>query len=218
MIKNQEWKNVVQAYLACISFTDHYVGEILKALKKSRNADNTIIILWSDHGYHIGEKNRFAKHSIWERATRAPLLIAGPGIKSGQICKKPVGMIDLYPTILDLCGLEANPQNEGYSLTPLLKNPENEWPHAAVTTYGRNNHAARSEHFRYIQYENGAEELYDHREDQNEWFNLAGDLKYNNIKQELKNHLPKTNVPWSSTSRYDVNDYFTEQRIRESAN
>jgi arylsulfatase A-like enzyme len=217
MIKNQEWKNVVQAYLACVSFVDHYVGEVLKALKMGPNAKNTVVILWSDHGYHIGEKNRFAKHSIWERATRAPLLIAGPSLQSGQICKKPVGMIDLYPTILDLCGLEANPQNEGHSLTPLLKNPENEWPHAAVTTYGRNNHAVRSEHFRYIHYENGAEELYDHRKDQNEWFNLVKDPEYDQVKQELKKHLPQKNVPWSTTSRYDVNEYFTKQRIREIA-
>jgi arylsulfatase A-like enzyme len=106
--KNGEWKYIVQAYLACVTFVDHYVGEILKALEESGYADNTYVVLWGDHGYHIGEKNRFAKHSLWEEATRAPLLVAGPGLEGGQVCKKPVGMIDMYPTLLDLCGLPAN--------------------------------------------------------------------------------------------------------------
>ena len=214
--QTDEWKNIVQAYLACISFVDHYVGEVLEALEKSAYADNTIIVLWSDHGYHIGEKNRFGKHSIWEEATRAPMIIAGPNLNSGQICTKPAGMIDIYPTLLELCSLPRNPQNEGHSLKPLLVNPESDWPHTAVSTYGRNNHAIRDEHFRYIRYEDGSEELYDHRNDKDEWHNLANEQAYQAEKERLRRHLPQTNMPWAMTSKYDYNKYFIEQRRRES--
>ncbi|HKJ67517.1 MAG TPA: sulfatase [bacterium] len=215
-IENDEWKNIVQAYLACVSFVDHYVGEVLTALKDSRYSDNTVIILWGDHGYHIGEKNRFGKHSLWEEATRAPLIISGSGLNRAQVCTKAVSMIDVYPTLLELCGLEPNPQNEGHSVTPLLNDPSFHWPHGAITTYGRNNHGIRDEYFRYIQYENGAEELYDHRNDHDEWYNLAVKEAYTEEKARLKQHLPRINEPWAPTSRYDYNKYFIEQRIRES--
>lgn len=211
-----EWKYIVQAYLASISFVDHYVGQVLNALEQSRYADNTIVVLWSDHGYHIGEKNRFAKMSIWEEATRAPLIIAGPGCSAGQVCTQPVGGIDLYPTLLDLCGLTANTDNEGHSLQPLLHDGSTTWPHIALTTYGRNNHAVRDEHFRYIRYENGAEELYDHRQDENEWHNLAGQPEYAAEMERLRQYLPKTNEPWSPEAIFDYNRYFIEHRRRET--
>ena len=216
-IKNEKWKEIVQAYLACVSFVDAQVGKVLDVLENSQYKDNTIIVLWSDHGYHIGEKNRFAKHSIWERATRTVLMMSGKNLPQNQSCNKPVGLLDLYPTILDLCDLTPNLQNEGFSLKPLLKNPKADWPHAAVTTYGRNNHAVKTEHFRYIHYEDGSEELYDHRNDKNEWNNLAEKSEYDPIKNEAKKYLPTINEPWSHTSRNDVNDYFTEQRVRELA-
>ncbi len=215
-IKTDEWKNIVQAYLACISFVDNYVGELLQALEKSGYSDNTIIVLWSDHGYHIGEKNRFGKHSLWEEATRAPLIISVKGFKKGQVCNKAVGMIDIYPTLLDLCGLPPNTQNEGHSLKALLKNPETDWQHIALTTYGRNNHAICDENFRYIHYEDGSDELYDHRSDTNEWHNLANKDDYAEEKARLKQYLPTVNEPWAETSKYNYNKYFTEQKIRES--
>ena len=211
-ISNGKWREIVQAYLACVAFVDHYVGQVLRALEESPYTDNTVVVLWSDHGYHLGEKNRFAKHSLWERATRAPLIIAAPGIDGGRTCSKPVGMIDLYPTLLELCGLPANPQNEGHSLLPLLTSPDADWPHAAVTTYGRGNHAIRTERYRYIVYEDGSEELYDHNHDQDEWHNLAADADYADVKERLRRHVPRTNAPWSRRARYDVNDYFLEQQ------
>lgn len=210
-IENKEWKKIVQAYLACVSFVDHYVGEVLKALEESPYAGNTVIVLWSDHGYHLGEKNRFAKHSLWEEATRAPLIITVPGKQGGQVSPKPVGMIDIYPTLLDLCGLPPNNRNEGTSLKPLLDDPGIEWKHAAITTYARNNHSVRDEHFRYIRYENGEEELYDHRNDREEWYNLVGRKEYGEIIQRMKLFLPKVNAPWAETSRYDFNKYLKEQ-------
>ena len=215
-IETGEWKYIVQAYLACVSFVDHYVGVVLDALEKSPYAQNTTVILWSDHGYHIGEKNRFGKHSVWEEATRAPLILSDPEFQIPQVCTKPVGMIDMYPTLLDLCGLEPNPQNQGHSLVPLLQNPECSWPHIALTTYGRNNHGIRSEQYRYIRYEDGSEELYDHRHDDNEWYNVAGKPEYQDIKQSLKQKLPAVNETWAPTCRYDYNRYFIEQRKRES--
>jgi arylsulfatase A-like enzyme len=216
--KNGEWKYIVQAYLACVTFVDHYVGEILKALEESEYADNTYVMLWGDHGYHIGEKNRFAKHSLWEEATRAPLLVAGPGFEGGQVCRKPVGMIDMYPTLLDLCGLPANELNEGHSFRPLLEDPESaEWQHAAITTYGRNNHAVRTEHFRYVRYEDGSEELYDHREDADEWRNLAGNPKFASLKERLKKHLPEVNAAWSPVAPYDFNEYLDKAYERQVA-
>lgn len=216
-LENNEWHNIVQAYLACVAFVDHYVGVVLDALERSPYADNTVIVFWSDHGYHLGEKNRFTKHSLWERATRAPLIIAAPGIDGGGVCTRPVGMIDLYPTLLDLCGLPAKPTNEGNSLAPLLANPAAAWPHAALTTYGYRNHAVRTERYRYIVYENGAEELYDHEDDANEWHNRADDPAYAEIKQELARHLPERNVPWSPQSHLTVNEYFIEQQQRFGA-
>ncbi|MDZ7724186.1 MAG: sulfatase [candidate division KSB1 bacterium] len=215
-IQNDEWKNIVQAYLACISFVDHYVGEILDALESSSYADNTTIVLWSDHGYHIGEKNRFGKHSLWEEATRAPLIISDPDFQTPQTCNKPAGMIDIYPTLLDLCGLPKYLQNQGHSLKPLLANPNAAWPHAVVTTYGRNNHSLRGEHFRYIRYEDGSEELYDHRSDENEWENLADKPGYETVKSIFRKKLPRVNETWSPKSRYDYNEYFIKQRRRES--
>lgn len=216
-IKNKKWKHIVQAYLACVAFVDAQVGKVLDALDKSSYKDDTIIVLWSDHGYHLGEKNRFAKHSIWERATRTVLMISDKNSTPHQQCSKPVGLVDLYPTILDLCGLAPNNQNQGHSLKPLLENPKTKWAHAAITTYGRNNHAVKTERYRYIHYEDGSEELYDHEIDTNEWYNLAGKSEYTNVKKDLKKYLPKINVPWATTSKYDVNDYFTKHRARELA-
>ncbi|MEA3365026.1 MAG: sulfatase [Candidatus Hydrogenedentes bacterium] len=215
--KHNEWRNIVQAYLACVAFVDHYVGEVVNALEQTAYAENTVIVLWADHGYHLGEKNRFAKHSLWERATRAPLIFAGPGINGGKRCNKPAGMLDIYPTLLEVCGLPANRQNEGHSLAPLLANPNADWPYAAITTYGYKNHAVKTERYRYIVYENGAEELYEHEDDHHEWYNRASDPDYANIKEQLRRHLPKKNAPWSRQAPLNVNDFFTEQQERTMA-
>ena len=210
--ETDEWKKIVQAYLACIAFVDAQVGKVLDALDASLYADNTYVVLWGDHGYHIGEKNRFGKHSLWEEATRTPLIVAGPGIVPGDT-QKPASLIDLYPTLLDLCGLAANPANEGHSLRPLLEGPNSaKWPHAALTTYGRNNHGIRDERYRYIRYEDGSEELYDHEDDNHEWHNVAADPAHAEVKDRLAAQLPEVNVAWSEKSVYDYNDYLTVHR------
>ncbi|MCW8924940.1 MAG: sulfatase-like hydrolase/transferase, partial [Xanthomonadales bacterium] len=216
-IETGEWPNIVQAVLACTSFVDHYVGEVLTALENSPYADNTIVVLWGDHGYHIGEKNRFAKHSLWEETSRVPLMIKAPGGVAGQVTKKTASLLDLYPTLLDLAGLPAYERNEGTSLRPLLEGATDTLDEVAITSYGFGNHAIRDERYRYIHFVDGSEEFYDHEVDPNEWHNLANDPAYAEAKQRLARHLPKVNAPLSPVQSGNrvVNEYFA--RMYEKA-
>jgi arylsulfatase A-like enzyme len=191
-IKNDQWRDIVHAYLACISFADHQVGRVLEALDNSPYRDNTIIVLWSDHGYHMGEKNTFQKQSLWERSSHLPLLIAGPGIEAGQRCDRVVSLLDIYPTLLEITGLPANPKNEGRSLVPLVKDPAKPWPYPAITGWQENSFAVQTESHRYIRYGDGSEELYDHKTDLNEWNNLAKSPEHVEIKKQLAAWIPKT--------------------------
>ncbi len=216
-IKNGEFRNAVQGYLASVSFVDSCIGIVLDALENSQYADNTAVVLWGDHGYSVGEKDKFAKMALWDRATRTPLIIKPPKSKGKQVTNKPVSLLDLYPTLIKICGLPENPENEGRDLTPLLTNPNAPWEHVAVTTYGENNHAIKTERYRYIRYEDGTEELYDHKIDRDEWNNLADSPAYVKVKQRLAEYLPKVNAPWSSQSYYNGNEYFTEKTIAAGA-
>lgn len=171
IVEHGEWRHAVQAYLACVSFADHCVGVVLDALDKRADADNTVVILFGDHGFHLGEKQYWAKRSLWDRATKVPMIISAPGRKPGE-SMKPVELLDIYSTLVDVCGLPENEKLEGQSLDPLLKNPKRAWPRPAITTYGQNNHGVRSERYRYIRYADGSEELYDHESDPNEWTNV----------------------------------------------
>ena len=210
-IETGEWPNAVQGYLASVSFVDHYVGEVLKALKNSAYADNTIVVLWSDHGYHLGEKNRFAKHSLWEETSRVPLIIKSPGGVKGQASNAAVSLLDLYPTLVDLADLPAYDANEGASLKPLVEGIAETSGHVAMTSYGYENHAIRDERYRYIHYADGSEELYDHQNDPDEWANLASNSDYDEIKQRLAQQLPSVSAPVSKvTSASAVNEYFEE--------
>ncbi|RDV27595.1 DUF4976 domain-containing protein [Alteromonas aestuariivivens] len=217
-LENGEYRNIVQAYLASVSFVDSCVGIVLDALENSEYANNTAVVLWGDHGYHLGEKDKFAKMTLWERATRTPLIIKPPKSSEKQVSNKPVSLLDLYPTLVKMCGLPENPDTEGKDLTPLLHNPNAPWQHAAVTTYGENNHAVKTERYRYIRYEDGSEELYDHQIDKEEWRNLAGDPAYAQVKQQLAQHLPRVNEKWSSQSQYRGNDYFTTKTEQAGGN
>lgn len=172
MVENDEWRHAVQAYLASTSFVDDCVGRVLDALAASPHAEDTIVVLLSDHGFHLGEKQRWAKRSLWETSTRVPLIIAAPGEQPG-VSRRPVGLVDVYPTLLDLAGFAPDGGLEGHSLAPLIADPEGPWPHAAVTTFGPGNHTVRSSRWRYTRYADGSEELYDHGEDPHEWRNLA---------------------------------------------
>ena len=196
--EHDEWQHAVQAYLASTSFVDACVGRVLDALAASEHADNTIVVLLSDHGFHLGEKERWAKRSLWERSTRVPLVIAAPGQEAGTSAR-PVGLVDVYPTLLDLCRLEADPAHEGHSLAPLLTAPNAPWPHVTRTTFGPGNHAIRSQRWRYIRYADGSEELYDHDKDPNEWHNLASaeprQEETEAAIRELRAALPEQEAP-----------------------
>jgi len=206
-IKSGEWKNIVQAYLACISFVDHQVGTVLEALENSEYKNNTVVVLWSDHGYEIGEKGSFGKHTLWSESTRVPLIFKFPRVNSTQTIHSPVELLDIYPTLIDLTQLPKNPLNEGRSLLPLMQG-SNDDRALAITTYGRNNNSLINQTHRYIRYEDGSEELYDLRIDPDERNNLADRIDSGPIKQAMMNRIPKLNVPWSVHSYNTVNEYF----------
>lgn len=169
-----QWEHAVQSYLASVTFADHCVGRVLDALDNSPYRDNTIIVLFSDHGFHLGEKQRWAKRSLWEDGTRVPLIVSAPGHQPGT-CHRPAELIDVYPTLLDLSGLPADDQQQGQSLVPLMKNPEARWGHPAITSFGPGNYAIRTTRYRYIEYHDGSREFYDHSTDPHEWHNLIDD-------------------------------------------
>jgi arylsulfatase A-like enzyme len=189
--ENNEWKPLVQSYLACVSFVDEQIGRVVEALKKSQYADNTCIVLFSDHGFHLGEKERWAKRSLWEDGARIPMIIAGPGIPQGRVCHKPVQLLDIYPTLLELTGLEADPMHEGHSLVPLLEDPEADWAHMARTSFGPGNYAIISDGYRFIQYNDGSEEFYDHATDPHEWYNLSANPEYAEIIDRHRDQVPR---------------------------
>lgn len=202
VLKSGKYRDAVQAYLACIRFADEQVGKLLDALDASDHAQNTIVVLWSDHGWHLGEKLHWRKFTLWEEATHNVLMMAAPGVtKPGGRCSRQVSLIDVYPTLCDLAGLPLRPELEGVSLRPLLRDPSAAWERPVVTTYFRNNHAVRSERWRYIHYEDGTEELYDHAVDAQEWSNLAAKPEYAAIKRELARWLPTVNAAESPHER-----------------
>jgi len=196
ILKSGRWKDAVQGYLAAISYCDAMIGRLLDAFDKSPYRDNTVIVFWCDHGWHLGEKHHWRKFALWEEATRTPLIICAPGVtKPGTVCDRPVELMSLYPTLAELCGLPAPEKNDGVSLRPLLEDPKAKWDQVALTTHGRGNHTVRTERWRYIRYADGSEELYDHDADPHEWKNLAGDDKHAEVKKELAGQLPKTDAP-----------------------
>lgn len=195
MVESGRWKEAVQAYLAASSFADAMVGRLIEGLDKSPHKDNTIVVLWGDHGWHLGEKLHWRKFTLWEEATRAPLIFVAPGVtKPSGNCRRTVDFMSVYPTLCELCDLPIPKHVEGKSVRKLLADPNAPWYEPALTTHGYGNHALRSEAWRYIQYADGSEELYDERKDPHEWTNLAGDEKYNPVTAEFKQMLPRVNV------------------------
>ncbi|QDU26832.1 Choline-sulfatase [Anatilimnocola aggregata] len=194
MLQSGRWKEAIQAYLATITFMDVQVGRVLDALEASDKKDNTIVVLWSDHGWHLGEKEHWRKFALWEEATRSPLIISVPGVtKPGTVCERTVDLMSLYPTLCALCNLQKPAHVEGANIVPLLKDPKAEWSTPAITTYFRGDHAVRTEKWRYIRYNDGSEELYDHDVDPHEWKNLASEAQHASVKAELAKLLPTAN-------------------------
>ena len=192
ILKYNQWHRAVQSYLATISFVDFHLGRLLKALKNSDHADNTIIVFWGDHGWHLGEKQHWRKHALWETTTRTTLIVSTPEHhEKNQLCQSPVSLIDLYPTILELCSLPARDGLDGQSIVPLLQNPKRKWNRPVLTTFGKGNYAVRTERWRYIRYNDGGEELYDHETDPKEWTNLAKLSHHAMVIERLRKSIPK---------------------------
>jgi arylsulfatase A-like enzyme len=191
------WRDAVRAYLATVSFVDSLVGRVIEALDNSPHADNTWIILWSDHGWSLGEKEHWGKHAPWRETVRMPLMIVPPnsstprGFEAGSRSRARVSLLDLYPTLLDACSLPARAELEGKSLLPLIANPLTDWDAAVVSTVGRGTHSVRTQDWRYIRYFDGSEELYDLRHDPREWFNLANHQEHAQLKQQLARDIPE---------------------------
>jgi len=208
------WKEWVQAYLACTAFVDDQVGNVLQALDTSPYRDNTIVVLTGDNGYHVGEKDCIQKWHLWDESTRVPLLVHVPGSPAnGRTCNHPVSLIDLYPTLVDLCGLPGQPNEgrsdarlDGCSLRPLLEEPDREtWDGPPVALMAVRDgeeiphFSVRSHRYRYTLCANGEEELYDHDTDPHEWTNLAGVPRHagtaKRLRDELMSILRATKVP-----------------------
>lgn len=193
LIDSNQKENAVRSYLACTSFVDSQVGRVIDALEKSGQAENTIIVLWSDHGYHLGEKEITGKNTLWEESTHVPLIFAGPGIAPKSNCVQPAELLDIFPTLIDLCGLEKHEALEGHSLMPQIKDSKAPRKFPAITTHNHDNHSVRSTRYRYIIYADGSEEFYDLQTDPNEWKNLASDSDFKELMDEHKSFLPSTN-------------------------
>lgn len=195
VIEHGKQRSLTHAYLASVSFVDHCVGIVLEALKSSPHAENTLIVLWSDHGFHLGEKQHWAKRTLWEESTKVPLLFVGPGINPGEACREPASLLDIYPTLVKLCDLPASSHLEGVSLLPQLRDAATPRKEPAITSSYFGNHSVRSRDWRLISYEDGAKELYDHRTDSDEFHNLANEPGHKDTLEDLSKWLPKKAAP-----------------------
>lgn len=186
------WEKLVRAYLATSTFADANVGRVLDALKESKYSNNTIVVLWGDHGWHLGEKQHWRKMSLWERGTRTPFIIKAPAAKAnGKRIKVPVSLQDIFPTLVDLCELEVEQQLDGNSLVPLLMDSESDWDEPVLISHGPGNFAVRKGSWRLIHYADGSEELYNVETDPGEFSNLANHPAFEVTRKELQEHVPR---------------------------
>lgn len=205
--EHNQWREGVAAYLATIAFADAQVGKVLDALDRSPHANSTWVVLWSDHGWTLGEKEHWGKYDPWQGSLRVPLIIVPPkdatpdGFQPGSRCDALVSLLDLYPTLIDACRLPERAELEGRSLLPLISDPDRKWSEAVSASIGRGTHAVISKDWKYIHYFDGSEELYDLRVDPEEWFNLASRTELSGTKQRLANQIP-TDVRFRQLARW----------------
>ena len=185
------WRTAVQSYLANINFADDCLGVVLDALEESPHKDNTLIVLWSDHGWHLGEKLQWTKFTLWEESARCVLMCAGPGIPEDKRSGHPVNLLDIFPTLNELCGLPAKAGLDGESFVPSLRQPGKEGLRGPTLTANEHGFSVRDTRWRYIRYHDGSEELYDHQNDPMEWRNLAGAEEHAALKARLRAFVPE---------------------------
>ncbi len=206
---------MVYGYLACVSFVDHELGKVLKALENSRYADNTIVVLWSDHGQHLGEKKHWRKQALWEESTKVPLYFKVPGQgNAGLKSNSAVSLLDIYPTLLELCELPEATKLDGNSIVPLIEKPDTEWDKPVLSSWYYKNHSVRSNDWHYIKYRDGGQELYNHLNDPGEHKNLAGNTKYADVIAELQKSLPETDALPAGKSEWEPDKL--DKRIEEA--
>ncbi len=217
ILKSGRWKNAVQGYLATITFCDAMLGRLLDAFEKSEYRDNTIVVLWSDHGWHLGEKQHWRKFALWEEANRAPLIWRVPGLtKPGTRVAVPVDYMHIYPTLCDLAGIPFPKQAlEGKSVRDLLADPNSATETFALMTHRFDNHAVRTPEWRYIRYSNGDEELYDEKSDPSEWKNLADRSDLKTVKKKLAALMPAKNAPSSKEPKVKAKPEKVKSRNKE---
>lgn len=217
ILREGKWKEAVRAYLAAISFADAMIGRLLDGLERSPHGTNTVIVFFSDNGWHLGEKQHWHKSTLWQRATHVPMIVAAPAARdAGRARTQPVNLLDIYPTLVELCGLPQNPKLEGESLAPLLRDPTAK-RNPTVSTYQPGNHAVCDERWRYIRYRDGSEELYDREADPNEFRNLAADPQYNERKRDLARWMPATSAapkPTRDAYEFDFEHYTYKRKAK----
>lgn len=202
------FKEATQGYLAAVSYADYCIGVLLDRLEKSDHADNTIVVIWGDHGWFLGEKLKYRKTQLWEESTRVPLIVRVPGMtQPASRSQGIVNLIDLYPTLAELCGLPEKAGIDGRSFADLVKAPSIEWSHPTLTTMGFKNHSVRDERYRYSKYSDGTEELYDHRNDPMELSNLIDRPEVKSIVKRLSTYLPQHDEPVSGRYETDKKRY-----------
>ncbi len=188
-------KTFLRGYCANSTFADWNIGRVIEALDASPYADNTIVIVFSDNGFHCGEKDRWGKGTLWEAADYVPMLIRTPDTVP-TTCKQTVGLLDLFPTLIEFCGLDAPEHKlDGESFVKLLEKPKSKWKRPSFTSYGPRYSSVRDERWRYLHYPDGTEELYDLDNDPWELENLVEDPKHKKVKKRLAKHIPQNWAP-----------------------
>ncbi|HNX33012.1 MAG TPA: sulfatase [Kiritimatiellia bacterium] len=209
--ENRQWRNLCRSYLASTSFVDAQIGRLVEALKASGRWENTVIVVWGDNGWHLGEKGITGKNTLWNGGTHVPLLFAGPGVTARQRCTLPADLLDIYPTLIDLCGLPRRSDLEGLSLAPQLKDAKAVRERPALTSHNPGNHSVRSERYRFIRYADGSEEFYDLQQDPREWTNIVGEARCAALVAEHRTWLPKRDAPLAAGSAERILTYDAER-------
>ncbi len=209
------WKEAIQGYLASISYADDMVGNLLENLAKSAYAENTIVVIWSDHGWQLGEKHHWRKFALWENVIKTVMMIKVPegtkalpeGSKNGFANNGVSSLLDIYPTLNDLCNLQGRENFDGQSLVNLLKNPDTKDERSVITTYDYGDYSIRKNNWHYIQYIDGSKELYDLSTDNEEFFNLSTDVNYSNIIDQLSAEIPKNPIDLPEESLLELMEH-----------